>query len=80
MNIGVLFIIIGSFILFKEMGLIQGSFFSYLFASLFIIIGINILKKKKQIKKTFGFDIFKMNNLNDFNKKNKSKYKVVDEQ
>ena len=80
MNIGILFIIIGGLMLLKEMGLIDGSFFSYLFPLLFIIFGIKLLKKKKQIDKTFGFDIFKMNGIGDLKKKNKSNHKVVDEQ
>ncbi len=77
MSIGVLFIIIGGLMLLKEMGLIQGDFFSYLFPLIFILLGINLLKKKKQIDKTFGFDIFKMNNINSVKK---NKHKVVDEQ
>jgi len=48
MVFGYFFIIVGILLLLNELGLIAGSFWGFLWAMLFIVVGINILSGKEK--------------------------------
>lgn len=48
MVFGYFFIIVGILLLLKELGLIAGSFWGFLWAMLFIVIGLSMIAGKKE--------------------------------
>lgn len=48
MVFGYFFIIVGILLLLNELGLISGSFWGFLWAMLFIVVGINMIAGKKE--------------------------------
>ncbi len=48
MVFGYFFIIVGILLLLKELGLIAGSFWGFLWAMLFIVVGLSMVAGKKE--------------------------------
>ena len=75
MSVGLVFVILGFLLLLEKTGIIDGSFWDYLFPIVLILLGLDLIYKKQKTDDFFNF--FKVNTYTNYNKKKK---KVVDDQ
>ena len=78
MSLGMVFIILGFLLLLETAGIIDGSFWNYLFPVLLILFGLDLIAQKKKVHDFFNF--FKVDNYHSYNPEKKKKRKIVDDQ
>ena len=78
MSLGMVFIILGFLLLLETAGIIDGNFWNYLFPTLLILFGLDLILKKQKANDFFNF--FKVDSYSNYHSKNKKNRKIVDDQ
>ncbi len=78
MSLGTIFIILGFLLLLEEAGIINGSLWNYLFPVILILLGLDLMYKKKQVNNLFN--MFNVGTYGSCNKTDKKGRRVVDDQ